>query len=524
MADKKSPPGGVATAKKSTGEDINKLYTQWFGGIVRDDKSTAPGAMSNVEELDIWENANFVRPTQIFSGDTFPANITPIAYTVDDGDTAYALCYDNSNHIVLCTKSNASANSPGSWTTLVTFGSDTYNILSPIQYHKVTESGTVNKYVYFISGTGTLKRYGPLGNSPALSTVGTISSLVGTGGYDRISFRRFYGTLFIPCGSYVSQVDDNGIFTEKKFTLPFDVYALDIAPASDVAVILCRPSDRTLNFGIGYWWDLVSPTTFQDHFDIPMGGPQWIFNYKQTVVWLCAANGLMRLYQLSSPNPGATVIPFPNVLLQNVATDADTQPVSPAKCTFTWDDKFYFGLNKTDKTGLYAIGKLDYKYPIALWLAKRFNTTNYANHQPTAALAIGQNFFASYNDNSTQTAVSCLANTANRSSNAVIESTWQDNGQPVNLKYLGKSYVITYPLPSGCSVALSVAGDYGSYVSVFTAGNIIHNILNAIRAIFRIVSMNNKTVYKFKVAFTSSGTSAAKLAAVSLRMIIKALD
>lgn len=516
--------GAAAGAGKSSGEDINKLYTQWFGGIVRDDKATGPGQMSNVEELDILENANFVRPTQIFSADTFPANITPIAYTVDDADVGYALCYDNSNHIVICTKSNASANTPGSWSTLTTLSSDTYNILSPIQYHKVTESGTVNKYVYFVSGTNTLKRYGPLGGSPTLSTVGTLSQLVGTGSYDRIAFRRFYGTLYIPIGQYVSQVDDNGIFTEKKFTAPFDVYCLDIAPASDVAVILCRYSDRTLNMGIGYWWDLVSPTTFQDHFDIPMGGPQWIYNYKQTIIWLCAFNSYMRLYQLSSPNPGATVIPFPNVYLTNVALDADTQPVSPVKSTFTWDDKFYFGLNKTDKTGIYAIGKLDYKYPIALWLAKRFNTTNYALHQPTAAFAIGQNFFASYSDNGTQTGVSMLAASAARSSKAVIESTWQDNGQPVNYKDLMKAYMINYPLASGCSLSLSVAGDYGSYVTLTTAGGVAASILNAVRAIFRAISLHSKTCYKFKVSFTSNGANCPILTTVAMRMIIKALD
>ena len=510
---------------QSTSADELKLYTQFFGGIVRDDKSTQPGVMSNVEELDILENANFVRPTLIFSNETLPANTEFYAYCVDDSDTAYYYGKNTSTgKAVVYTRTSASSNTPGSLTLLVTSAANA-NILSPIEYHKVTESSVTNKYVYYVAGTNTVYRYGPLGGSPTEASVGSLSQIGGTGFYDRITFRRFYGTLYITNGIYISQVDDNAVFTEKKFTLPFDVYAVDIAPASDVAVILCRYSDRNINKAIGYWWDLASPTTFDDHFDIPMGGPQWIYNYKQTMVWFCAANGIAKMFQLSSPNPGAVVIPFPNIQLNNVATEGDTQPISPTKSTFTKDDQFYFGVYKTDKTGLYAIGKLDYKYPIAIWLAKRFNTTDYSKHAPIGASAFGQNFYCAYADNGTNSNASCLAASANRSSNAVIESTWQDNDKPMNYKDLEKGYVITYPIASGCSVTLSVASDYSSsYTALTTAGGVVHNIVSAVRAIFRVLGFHNKFVFKWKVSFTSSGTSSVKLAAVALRLITKVID
>lgn len=516
-------PKGAANWKES-GKDELKLYTQFFGGIVRDDKATNPGAMSNVEELDILENANFVRPTLIMSGDTVPANVEFYAFCVDDADTGYAYGKNTSSgKAVIYTKSTISANSPGSWTLLVTSAGNG-NILSPIEYHKVTESGTTNKYVYYVAGTNTLYRYGPLGGSPTETTVGTLSQIGGTGFYDRITFRRFYGTLYITDGIYIASVDDNAVFTEKKFTLPFDVYAVDIAPASDVAVILCRYSDRNTNKAIGYWWDLVSPTTFDDHFDIPMGGPQWIFNYKQTIIWLCATNGIAKPFQLSSPNPGAVVIPFPGILVQNVATEGDTQPISPVKSTFTKDDQFYFALYKTDKTGIYSIGKLDYQYPIAFWLAKRFATTDYSKHAPIAAASFGQNIWGAFADNGTNSTSSCLAASAARSSNAVIESTWQDNNEPMNLKDVKKGYMSTYPVPSGCSATLSIAADYGSYQSLTTAGGVVHNILNAVRAIFRAISMHNKLVFKWKVTFASSGSSCVKLAAVAIRMETHMID
>ena len=109
----------------------------------------------------------------------------------------------------------------------------------------------------------------------------------------------------------------------------------------------------------------------------------------------------------------------------------------------------------------------------------------------------------------------------------MIESTWQDNTQPLNFKDIEKAYVASYPISSGCSLTLSVAPDYGSYQTMQTAGGVAMNILNAVRAIFRKFGanpLNNKLVYKWKVAFTSSGAVAAQLTAVGIRIITKMID
>src|SRR5690606_26903468 len=144
-----------------------------------------------------------------------------------------------------------------------------------------------------------------------------------------------------------------------------------------------------------------SATQVDDSFDLSTGSPQWIFNDKENVRILCAHNGSARLYQLSGAYPGAVPTQLPGIIIRNVATDTSTQPVSTSKMVSTKDNILYFGLNKTDKTGVYALGQLDADKPVALTLSKRFHTSDYAKHTAIALYIQGPNFYGAFDDNGT---------------------------------------------------------------------------------------------------------------------------
>ena len=177
------------------------------------------------------------------------------------------------------------------------------------------------------------------------------------------------------------------------------------------------------------------------------------------------------------------------------------------------DDVLYFGLWKTDKTGIYALGQLDAN-TYALWLAKRYSTTDYSEHYPYGARAYGGKIFAAYNDNGTEKSQFCDPLTANRSSQAILQSVWDDDGQPMNPKDLIRAYVESYPIQPGCSLDIYVASDYSTtFTQMKQAGGMIMNILNAIFGIFRLSNVLNKKPFQWKVLFTSKQLTMTTLAA-----------
>lgn len=505
--------------------DKTKIISSFYGGIVRDDKSNIIGALSNAEEVDIFSNKDYVQAEQIMSSDTLPTGSEIYAYDVGDDDTVYAYGKETTGGKVrIFSVANGGADNPGDFATLFT-SADTTNlatIVSDIKFHKTSETG--NNFLYYIAGTGStwyLKRLRI--DTLAESSVGQLTGL--TGSFMRPTMKRFYGELYICHGQYIAKVDDDGVFTEKAWTLPNSQIAIDIIPVSDVAIVLSRNSNRLINSTIGYWWDLESSIQFDDRFHIPMGGAQWIANWKEKIIIFCATNGVGKFYQLSGAYPGAQPLEMPGRLLTNIATETSLQPISSAKMVSQKDGILYFGVYKTDKTGIYALGQLDYNDPVALILSKRFSTTAYANHKPIALFIHGPNFYGAYNDNGSNLISRCESNNSPaRSSNAVLETVWQDFGAPSQEKQLVRAYITSYPLAANTSVDLYVASDYGSYIQVKRADDTIFNSLNGLFGLFRPAAFNNKFVFKAKVLFTSSGTNSPKLTSIGLRALIKGLE
>lgn len=525
-----------------TGEDITTLQTEFYGGIQRDDLSNVGGGASDVEELDILENANFVRPTQVLSADTLPSNTAFYSYCEDplNGD-GYAVGADNNGYTYAQVFQNIaiSSTTPGGWTSKSS-SSLVANPISGSTVHYEVALGATSIIptlaIYFITGQNVISKWTAAGG--IATTVGpwTLSTLTTTMGH--VSFREINGITYICAGNNVSTIDPGSPstganFNEAAFPLPFGYVAVDICQAGEYFFILASSSNLLANKSVIFIWDGVSGT-YTDQIPVPMGGPQWLYNFKQTITICCTSNGIMQLFYLSAPTIGAIVHKYPNIRLQNVQPDNQTQvlgangnhgfgwvtPVSPAKSVFVKDDILYFGLWKFDKTALYALGQLDIKFPFALWLAKRFSTADYSQMIPYAAYCFGSKIFASFQtgygtqgNNATQASF-CDPAIASRSSQAIFQSVWEDDDAPMNPKILHKLYATSYPMPAGCSITLSVASDYGkTFSNVYQNSNIVMNILNAIFAMFSSTGTTNKKLFQWGASFTSRATIATTLSA-----------
>jgi hypothetical protein len=221
---------------------------------------------------------------------------------------------------------------------------------------------------------------------------------------------------------------------------------------------------------------------------------------------MCAQNGVARFYS-SIASPGAPLIQIHGMELSNEASETATQEISSPKMMATKDNVLYFGLYKSDKTGVYAIGNLDEDKPTALVLAKRFDTTDYSRHVPIALHTQGPNFYASYEDNGAFKHARCESNNSpDRSTQAVYESVIFDEGDPTKNKDITGMYIMTKPMLSGTSVQGWISSDYGSYVQVLQEDTTTFGTPNKLLANFRGKSVSGKT-HQFKFQLTSSGAN-----------------
>ncbi len=498
-----------------------KIINKFYGGITRDDKSKITGTAYNVEELDIFTNGDFIQAEQIFSSYALPATSEVYSYTSDNAGTAYGYGKETAaSKVRIFSVVSASGTNPGTLSTLFT-SADTTNlsyVLSPLQYFKTTE--VAPHFLYYVtkdSSTILLRRLKLSDNTE--STVGTLDGL--TGSFDRITIKVIFGELFVTNGQYITKVDKDGVFTQHAFALPNEWRAVDLIPVSDISIVLGQHIDRGSNFAKGFWWDLTSTTQFDDTFDLPCGGPQWIVNHKETIKILCAINGVARFFQLSGPFAGAAVLNIPGMILSNVGTETANQPISSSKMVAVKDGVLYFGLFKTDKTGVYAIGQLDADKPNALILSKRFATTNYALHAPTALMIVGPNYLGAFADNGTASSVICKTlNTPDRSTSGVYESIVLDDDNPLSNKFLPSMWVTSYPLGSGTDVNLHVAADYGSYSEIFRADATSFNTTSSVLGMFLPKSFKDKKTFRFKLELVSTGSTSPKITGLAYAMAV----
>lgn len=516
-----------------------KFIDTFYGGIARDDKSSITGAGANFEELDIFANKDFIQAEQIFSAEvSFPASTEIYAYDAGDDDTLYGYGRKTTATAgtvrLVSTGTDSGTSTPSNFTTLFN-SADTTNLATRIgdtKFFRTTEAQAT--YLYYIKGTGTswyLVRYNITaasegGASSGAATPTSADQLTGlTGSFDRPTMKVIYGELFICHNQFIAKVDKAGAFTAKAFTLPLEWQVIDLIPVSDVCLLLARNKNRTLNISRCFWWDLTATTQFDDSFTIPMGGPQWITNQKESIRILCASNGNLRVFQLSGAFPGAFPVEIPGLTLTSIGTETTTRPISMAKMIANKDKILYFGLLKTDKSGVYALGQLDGDKPNALILSKRFSTGDYSLQRPTAFFIQGPNYYAALDDNGTETVVRCATlNSPTRSSNAVYETINIDGGEPYRLKQFQSIFVVTKPLFSASTtITVSARTDFASsYVTINRADGTVFNTSGGTIAEFPLqgAAVNNLAkVIQVKVAFASSTTNSVSLQAVLVKYV-----
>ena len=381
-----------------------------------------------------------------------------LGYTVDDSDTAYALSISQDGDAIIWKLASASATDPGSWVFLFESTLDAHpngNII----WHK-WDSGASYLYYPTVSGTTvSLKKLlisGPTETTAAFNgtDVATLTGLDGTG--DRIPMIRLNGELYIGNGKYIANVDDDGVVTLTNFTIALSTgwEVVDFDPIGDELMLLCRSTEDSKNVSKIFFWDKTASSGSNDEINLPMGGPQIVVNHSEVIRVFCAKNGILRIYELLGK------LPVEKHKLDSISTETSAQAIIPCQTKFIKDNILYFGLWKTDKAGLYAIGQAGPQLPVALVLSRRFDTSAYTAHKPQAATAFGNNFYLAFDDNGTADIARIEGNNSpTRSSNAVYESVIIDAGSPEYNKEWRGFILNAKSMPASCSITFDIRPD-----------------------------------------------------------------
>lgn len=504
----------------ATGETKTFRLRPFFGGSVIGERDQRIGVCQNVEEFDIYSNPDYMEPETIFTaGDT---NIANGAWDfTNDGTNIYAIGSDGGGTPVprIWKRANGMASGVGS----TTFGSggyfdDTGQTINYDTFLECHEWADGTKHLYYVTGTGSLRKYGNIAGSPSVSAVDTLTGAANANG--RLPSMIREGELLIGHGSYIAKVDDTGTYTDKAWTAPTGWKVVDMEIVADNVAILC--SQPSLNAGQSaiFYWDGIATTGFVDFVYIPTGDPQMIVNHAESLRVFCVSkttttSGLLRIYEMAGKKP------FLTHQLDNVDCDYNTPTgafnwaVSP-RCKFIANNILYFGVAKTDKSGIYALGQAQDDKPLALSLSRRCHTTDYSNHYPIAMTGVNRDLLlAFYDSNPTATwrHMYLPYSTATRSSNAVYESIHMDFGQPEVPKTIDEWYAVTSPMPASTSVVLSGrVDDFTAAYSQSATFNTTSNTFNKGRALFR------GKAFQLKIAATSNGTSKPRIYAVCMKV------
>ena len=420
---------------------------RFYGGIVNNDKSTIIGAALNLEELDIFTNESYIQAETVLSQDSSTTGGSPViadgtgrriwGFTVDDADNLYALSDDAASpaKAKIWKLANASSTDPGNFAAFFTSAQNARgsNYASNIIWHGLGDPITT-AYLYYVTGTNSLYRYGDIKGTPSESSVGTLSGITATSRY--IPMIRFDGELFIGHGQFIAKVDDGGVFAGTAFTLPNEYECVDFDVLGDTMAILARNVRTGSNASRVFLWDMVATTGADDEIIIPMGGPQAIVNHGETLKVFCVSNNNLRIYELTGKVP----IKIHETLCDTTQTLTSSEYSIYYNSVFVKNNIAYFGLGKTltnNNAGIYSLGKAGEDKSLALLLSKRYTTVNSIStktHIPLAAIDVGPNIYVSYVNNIASPTYNVSRteenNSPSRSSNGVYESLWIDAGSP----------------------------------------------------------------------------------------------
>ena len=413
-------------------------FDNFSGGITHNDRDNRLGFYSVMEELDIFTNPGFVEPTRTFGADgTGLAARKVFDYTIASTDVAYMYQTSSDGDAEIFSLAAGSGDNPGNWATFNESTSDIH-ANAALTWFQWNDAASNLYYTTASGATITLRKL--LISGPTEASVGALTGLDGAG--DRVQMIKGFGQLFITNGAFIAKVAADGTFTEKAFTLPTDLTAVSMDLRGDLMYILCKFTSSGINKSRIVVWDLTATSQTVEIIDIPTRGPQWIVNHKEILRVLCisgaVASGIATFYEIPGIVPTKT-----HEIFNNFIKETDLQPVSPTKTVFIKDGVLYFALTKNTNSGLYALGQVTSQSPLALILAKRFDTSSYASHVPNAATAFGPNWFVAFRDSGTEETKRVEENqSGTRSSNAQIETTNMDLGSIDTIKDV-KGVIVT---------------------------------------------------------------------------------
>lgn len=495
----------------ATGDKKTFRIKPFYGGIVVGERDRNIGTASNIEELDIFTNPDYMQPETIFSADGATIQYGASDFT-DDGTSIYALGNDNAGtpKAQIWKRANGMSNGLGS-TTWASYKVSGQNALWDSPLDCLTwDDGT--QHLYYVTGTNALYKYGDIAGTPSEASVGTLTGVSGANG--RIPSLIRQGELFIGHGKYIAKVDGTGTYTNAAFTLPSGWKVVDMENVANNIAILCSANSQSSGTSAVFYWDASSTTGFIDAVYIPTGNPQAIINHSESIRVFCVSGGTgvakLRIFELLGKKPLLTHELTSIDIDYNTPTGAYNYSVSPRTMSII-DNVLYFGVARTDKAGIYALGQVQEDKPLALALSRRCHTTDYANHYPIALYGSGKDMLLAMYDSNTSATwrhQAMVYSTATRSSNAVYESVIIDDSKPEVNKKWEKITAVTSSMPASCGITVSARVDTtsASYTSI-TGGT-----FNTASKTYYTSPMNfNGKALQVKAAFTSNSTDCAKL-------------
>lgn len=480
---------------------------KFYGGISDDIRNGLKyGKFYNSEEVDIYSSKDYVQPVATMINDSVTGYTNFSDYTLGDTGILYALCVKTSGNVAaIYKKVTPSGATPSAWASVIDCTvAPAAQGYSPLSFFKTTESSVVKKYLYYHTAANKLSRYGDINGAPTETTVfGTLSGLTGTTS-EKLCHVVDSGTLFIANGNYIAEVTSQGNFIDKAYTLPTGLVAVDMTPfvlstGGDYMAILCQDS-LDPNHSIIILWDKVATSGFLVKIIVSNGNPQWIQRFgSYYLVSTLSSDGNFRIYQLNGVN--ASGVPLFDISNTAYAT---TRPISPVNSKAMKSGVFYFGLEKTDKTAIYAIGETIDNLP-ALTLYNRYATTDYSKHKPYASMWVNNCFYSSFSDNGTDKEAAANESAPTYSTQAVLETLLTDAGQPFNDKQFKTLQIGTKKIPTGCSIGLQIRNNEEDTYADLNTTKSTDDIVNSRNMEIPIDGYAGREV-QIKLTFNSAGT------------------
>ena len=130
----------------------------------------------------------------------------------------------------------------------------------------------------------------------------------------------------------------------------------------------------------------------------------------------------------------------------------------------------------------------------------------------------GSNYYSAYYDGTNNVNARCESNNSpTRSSNAVYESIFDDDGDPRVDKTLLEAGILSKPLAASTSVKLSVAKNYGAYTDYTRPDATNFTGTDAVAGFYKLGTPKGK-VLQYKLSLTSSTTNSPKIVGLYLKL------